>query len=126
MDTNLTLPTGNLVFTGQFSDKSGSQRRNVTRGINLPEYLFIKHQTYKDSSTGLPGNQSAVIFEYMKALSDGRIAAVARITVKVQTLIDGNVGSAETQAVVQRVIDLLQEDDSGLNLADNIFVNQEQ
>lgn len=126
MDNNLTLPTGALVFTHQYSDKSGSSRRNVARGVNLPEYMFVKHQQYKDSLTGLPGNQSALIFEYHKALSDGRIAAVSRVTVKVQTLIDSNVGSAEVQAVLARVIDVIQEDDSGLNLGDAIFVSQEQ
>jgi hypothetical protein len=86
----------------------------------------VKHQEYKDSLTGLPGNQSALIFEYHKALSDGRIAPVARVTVKVQTLVDSTVGSAEVQAVLQRVVDVIQEDDSGLDLADEIFVNKEQ
>jgi hypothetical protein len=126
MDNNLTLPTGSLVFSLQYSDKTGSSRRNVTRGVNLPEYMLVKHQSYKDSLTGLPGNQSALIFEYHKALADGRIAAVCRATVKVQTLVDSNVGSAEVQAVLARVVDVLQEDDSGLDLGDEIFVNQEQ
>jgi hypothetical protein len=126
MDNNLTLPTGSLVFSGQYSDKSGSARRNIARGINLPEYMYIKHQKYVDSLTKVEGNQSVLIFEYHKALSDGRIVPVARATLKVQTLIDSNVGSSETQAVIQRVVDTIQEDDSGLNLADEIFVSQLQ
>jgi hypothetical protein len=88
--------------------------------------MSVKHQTYTDSVTKRRGNQSALIFEYSKALADGSIAVVARATLKVQSLIDSNVGSAEVLAVLERVISTIQEDDSGLDLGDNIFVNKEQ
>lgn len=124
MDTNLTIST--LTFTGAYSDKSGSLRREISRGLNLPELMQIKHQEYTDSVTKRRGNQSALIFEFTKALEDGTIAVVARATLKVQSLIDSAVTSTEILAVVERVIHTIQEDDSGLNLATNIFVNKEQ
>jgi hypothetical protein len=94
--------------------------------LNLPETMQIKHQLYTDSVTGKPGQQSALIFEYYKALSDGSIAPVARATLKVQSLVDTNVGSTEILAVLERVIGTIQEDDTGLDLGDEIFVNKEQ
>lgn len=124
MDPNLTIST--LTFTQQYSDKTGSLRREVSRGLNLPETMQVKHQTYIDSVTKRPGNQSALIFEYTKALADGTIAVVARATLKVQSLIDTAVSSTEIQAVLERVIGVIQEDDSGLDLDDEIFVNKEQ
>jgi len=124
MDSNLTIST--LAFTGSYSDQSGSLRREVSRGLNLPETMRIKHQTYVDSVTKRQGNQSALIFEYTKALADGSIAVVARATLKVQSLIDSAVSSTEVLAVLERVINTIQEDDSGLDLGNEIFVNKEQ
>lgn len=124
MDPNLTIST--LTFTQQYSDKTGSLRREVSRGLNLPETMQVKHQTYIDSVTKRPGNQSALIFEYTKALADGTIAVVARATLKVQSLIDTAVSSTEIQAVLERIIGVIQEDDTGLDLDDEIFVNKEQ
>lgn len=124
MDNNLTVST--LAFNMQYSDKTGSVRREVSRGANLPEVMMIKHQSYKDSLTGRPGTQSALIFEYHKALADGTIVPVARATLKVQSLVDANVTSAERLAVIERIVHTIQEDDSGLDLDDEIFVNLEQ
>jgi hypothetical protein len=124
MDTSLTIST--LTFTGAYSDKSGSLRREVSRGLNLPELMEIKHQEYTDSVTKRRGNQSALIFTFVKALADGTIAPVARATLKVQSLIDSNVGSTEILAVLERVINTIQEDDTGLDLGNEIFVNKEQ
>lgn len=124
MDNNLTIDT--KVFNLGYSDKTGSLRRETSRGANLPELMQIKHQAYTDSVTKRPGNQSVLIFEYTKALADGTIAAVARASLKVQSLTDSNVGTAEIQAVLSRIIGTIQEDDSGLDLGDEIFVNHEQ
>jgi hypothetical protein len=124
MDKDLTIST--LSFVQQYSDLSGSLRREISRGMNLQERMAIKHQKYTDTKTKRQGNQSALIFEFDKALADGTIVTVARATLKVQSLIDPNVGSTEVLAVLERVISTIQEDDSGLDLGDNIFVNQEQ
>lgn len=124
MDPNLTISA--LTFTQRFSDKEQSLREEISRGMNLPERMFIKHQSYVDSATKRPGTQSALIFEYVKALADGSLAVVARATLKVQSLTDSAVGSTEILAVLERVIGTIQEDDTGLDLGDNIFVNREQ
>jgi len=124
MDANLTL--NSKTFTQRYSDKEGSLRQDITRGISLPENMLIKHQDYVDSATKRPGKQSALIFEYVKALSDGTLAVVARATLKVQSLTDTNVGATEIQAVLENVVQTIQEDDSGLDLDDEIFVNREQ
>lgn len=124
MDNNLTIDS--LVFAERFRDKTGSERRNSSAGANLPETMLVKHQTYTDSTTKRPGVQSVLIFEKTKALTDGTIAVVARATLKVQSLTDAAVGSTEILAVLSRIISTIQEDDSGLDLADEIFVNQEQ
>lgn len=124
MDNNLTVST--LTFNMQYSDKTGSSRREVSRGANLPEVMMIKHQNYTDSLTGRPGKQSALIFERHIALADGTIAPAVRATLKVQSLLDGEVTSSDILAVVERVVNTIQEDDTGLDLADEIFVNLEQ
>jgi hypothetical protein len=124
MDNNLTIDS--LVFAEVFRDKTGSLRRNSSAGVNLPETMQVKHQSYTDSFTKREGTQSVLIFEKTKALSDGTIAVVARATLKVQSLKDEAVTATEIQAVLSRVISTIQEDDSGLDLADEIFVNQEQ
>jgi hypothetical protein len=124
MDPNLTIST--LTFTQRYSDKEGSFREEISRGVSLPERMYIKHQDYVDSVTKRPGRQSALIFEYVKALADGTLAVGTRATLKVQSLKDTAIGSTEILAVLERVINTIQEDDSGLDLGDNIFVNGEQ
>jgi hypothetical protein len=124
MNNDLTIST--LTYKLSYSDKTGSLRTEVSRGINLPETMQVKHQKFTDSLTGLPGSQSALIIEYHKALADGRIAPVARATLKVQSLQDANVTSADVLAVIERIVNIIQEDDTGLDLADEIFVSKEQ
>jgi hypothetical protein len=124
MNSALTIST--LTFTQAYSDKSGSLRREVSRGVNLPELMYIKHQNYTDAATKRPGTQSALIFEYVMALADGTIVPAIRTTLKVQALVDANVTSALILANIERVVNTIQEDDTGLDLADEIFVNKEQ
>jgi hypothetical protein len=124
MDPNLTISA--LTFTQRYSDKEGSFREEISRGVSLPEKMFIKHQAYVDSATKRPGRQSALIFEYVGALADGTIAVLARATLKVQSLTDTNVSATIIGNVVERVVHTVQEDDTGLNLATNIYVNREQ
>jgi hypothetical protein len=123
MDPNLTISS--LTFTERYRDKTGSLRVEISRGVSLPESMQVKHQSYIDSVTKRPGTQSVLIFEYVKALADGTLAVAARATLKVQSLTDTAVGSTEILAVLERVINTIQEDDTGLDLGDNIFVNRE-
>jgi hypothetical protein len=122
---NAALTLGALNYTQQYSEKSGSERREIARGVNLPTVMSIKHQDYVDSATKLPGVRSLVRFDRYQALSDGSIAPVSAYVVVAHpkdTLVTGT----EILAAFQNLIDLLQEDDSGLDLADEIFVNKEQ
>jgi len=125
MDSNLTIST--LTFTQQFSDKKdGSLRREVSRGMNLPELMYVKHQYVKDPATQLQKSQDVLIFEYVGALSDGTIAVLSRATLKVESLVDTAVTSAVVLANIERIVNTIQEDDTGLDLADEIFVNKQQ
>jgi hypothetical protein len=124
MNAALTLST--LTFNLTFSDSVvGSERREVSRGVNLPEVLKIRHQKYIDSKTQLPGVRSNVLIERHVAITDGRIVPVtASLTVAVPS--DALIASTDVLAVVERIAQLIQEDDSGLDLPDEIFVNREQ
>lgn len=123
MNNALTLST--LTFNLAFSDKTGSERREVSRGVNLPEVLSIKHQSYVDSATKLPGVRSVVRVDRHVAITDGRIVPVsAHLVVAVPN--DAMIESADVLAAVERIAQVIQEDDSGLDLADEIFVNHEQ
>jgi hypothetical protein len=125
MDSNLTIST--LTFTQQFSDKKdGSLRREVSRGMNLPELMYVKHQVVKDPSTSRQKSQDVLIFEYVGALADGTIATMSRATLKVESLIDTAVTGAIVLANIERIVNTIQEDDTGLDLADEIFVNKQQ
>lgn len=123
MNPALTLST--LTFNQSFSDKSGSERREVSRGVNLPEVLTIKHQSYVDSATKMPGTRSVVRLDRHVAITDGRIVPVSAYLV-VTVPNDAAILSSDVLASVERIAQIIQEDDSGLDLADEIFVNHEQ
>jgi hypothetical protein len=123
MNANLTV--GSLSYVQQYSDQSGSMRREIARGPALPTTLKIAHSPYVDSTTKLSGTRSVVRFDRFQALTGGAIAPVSAYVVVTRPT-DVLVTSTEIMACFQNLIDLLQEDDSGLDLADEIFVNQEQ
>lgn len=123
MNANLTV--GALSYVQRYSEKSGSLRTEVARGPALPTTLKIAHSPYVDSATKLPGIRSVVRFDRFQALSTGVIAPVSAYIVVTRPT-DTAVTSTEILAAFQNLIDLLQEDDSGLDLADEIFVNGEQ
>lgn len=123
MNANLTV--GSLSFVQQYSEKSGSLRREISRGPALPTELKIAHAPYVDSSTKKAGTRSLLRIDRHQALSDGTIAPVSAYVV-VTRPIDTAVTGTEVLAALQSLVDVLQEDDSGLDLMDEIFVNQEQ
>lgn len=123
MNADLTLST--LTFALSYSDKTGSLRREVSRGPSLPEELSIKHQAYVDSATKLPGTRSVVRIDRHVALTDGRVAPVSAYLV-VTVPNDAAVVSADVLAAVERIAQIIQEDDTGLDLADEIFVGRQQ
>lgn len=124
MDNNLTIST--LTFNLAYSDKAaGSERRETSRGVNLPEVMTVRHQEYTDSATKLKGVRSVLRFDRHLALTDGRIAPVSAYLV-VTAPSDPNVASSDVLAVVERIVNTIQEDDTGLDLADEIFVSRQQ
>jgi hypothetical protein len=122
---NATLTLSSLTFGLTKSGDLGSERRETSRGVNLPEILTIRHQDYVDSGTKIPGVRSNVKIDRYVSLTNGRIVPVtASLTVTVPA--DALITSADVLAAVERIAQLIQEDDSGLDLADEIFVNKEQ
>jgi hypothetical protein len=124
MNADLTIDT--LSFKQVYSDEKGSLRRETSRGVNLPEELKIAHQSITDSATKLPSKRSMARFDRYVELTESGLTAPVSAYIVVQRPNDANVESADILAVVQRLVTLLQEDDSGLDLMDEIFVNGEQ
>lgn len=123
MNADITLST--LSFTQQYSDKTGSLRREVSRGAMLPETLRIAHSDYVDSATKLPGVRSLTRVDRYIALTDDRIAPVSASLVVAKPT-DANVTNADILAVVQRLVDLLKSESGGLALSEEIFVSLQQ
>jgi hypothetical protein len=127
MNNDLTIDT--LSFKLQYSDKTGSKRIDTSRGVTLPTTMSIAHQQIKDSNTGLPARRSVLRFDRNQSLDevDG-ITVIGPISayVVVQIPTGSGVQSSDVLAVIQHLISTLQEDDSGLDLMDEIFINQEQ
>lgn len=122
---NASLTISALTFAQSYSDKSGSERREVSRGVNLPEILSIRHIDTVDKASG-PSVQTSVRFERHMLSSDGLTIKPVRGTLTMVVPKDTGVASSDVLAVAERFIHLLQEDDSGLDLVEEIFVNREQ
>lgn len=52
------LTYNSIVFAKQYDTEELSLRRSVARGVNLPDNLWIKQQTYTDSKTKLSGTRT--------------------------------------------------------------------
>jgi hypothetical protein len=55
MNADLTFNT--IVFKKSFDEKDGSERRSTARGINTPDVMTIRSQTYVDSETKVSGTR---------------------------------------------------------------------
>jgi len=126
MDNNLTI--NSKAFTWRYSDPTtGSLRECIAAGLNIPEKMRVLHQDYTDSKTNRPARRDTLIFTRAKALADGSIAPEAvRLTMKVEYLVDANIVDTDINTIGENLVGTIQEDDSGLNLMTNIFVNREQ
>lgn len=125
MNAALTLNT--LTFNLTKSGDLGSERREVSRGVNLPEILHIRHREYQDPKTKVPGVQTNAMIERYVALASGLIVPVkASLTVSVPS--DVNILSSDVTAVTDRLVNLIHgtTNTSGLGLASAIFVSKEQ
>jgi len=124
MNANLTIDTlsFNQVYPG--SETGPSLRREVSAGVNLPTELKIGHTQFTDSATKLKGIRSMARFDKKVELSTDAIGTVSAYIVVARPN-DTAITSAIVLATVQHLISLLQEDDTGLDLMDEIFVNGE-
>lgn len=125
MDANLTINT--LSFNTVYSDKSGSLRRDTSRGANLPTELLIKHQDYIDSTTKKPGKRSVIRFDYYMVMTDGVIRPVSYYAVCAKPT-DPLVTVSVTNALEALLTNLMHSstNTSGLDLKDEILGNGEQ
>jgi hypothetical protein len=88
--------------------------------------MTIRHQDIVDSTTKLPSKRSVLRLDrYMSLATEAVIAPVSAYIV-VQTPKSASIASSDVLAAIQRLITVLQEDDSGLDLMDEIFTNYEQ
>jgi len=55
MNADLTFNT--IVFKKSFDEKDGSERRSTARGINIPDVMTIRSQSYVDSETKISGTR---------------------------------------------------------------------
>jgi hypothetical protein len=124
MNANLTIDT--LAFNQTFTGKDGSERREVSRGVNLPEVMSVRHTATVDKKTGKSTVQSQLRFDRYMLSADGVTILPVRAVLTVYVPQDTGVVSSDVLAVVQRIVTTVQEDDTGLDLADEIFVNREQ
>jgi hypothetical protein len=111
----------------KYSDKSGSVRSEVSRGPNLPTTMTISHQQVTDSKLKVPATRSLLRVDRTQVLDSttGLVGDVSAYVV-VQVPQGASITSSDILAAIQSLIDVLQEDDSGLDLMDEIFVNREQ
>lgn len=125
MNADLTIST--LSFKQVYSDKAESLRRETSRGANVPTELRIAHQDYIDSKTKVAGRRHLVRVDYSVPLSTGQIGQVSAYTV-VTVPNDSAVTSAIVNATTQMLNNTLfaSTQTNGLDLNDEIFVNQEQ
>jgi len=125
MNNDLTIDT--LSFKLAYSDKTGSKRVDTSRGPTLPTTMSVAHQVVKDSKSSLQARRSVLRFDRTQTVDStaGIISDISAYVV-VQVPLGASVLSSDVLAAVQHLISTLQEDDSGLDLMDEIFVNQEQ
>jgi hypothetical protein len=122
---NADLTINSLTYKLAFSDKNGSERREVARGVNLPTVMTVRHEVAKNKTTGVAENRSVLRFDRMTAGAEGKILPVSAYLVVVVPQ-DPTIVSSDVTAVIENIIGTIQEDDTGLDLADEIFVNREQ
>jgi hypothetical protein len=124
MDNNLTIST--LSFVLRASDLvAGSERRETSRGVNLPEVMTIRSQETTNSKTKVKEDRINLRFDRHIELADGTIGSVAASLVVIVPK-DSNVTSADVLAVIARINGVIDATSPNLDLGTEIFVNREQ
>lgn len=127
MNANLTI--NSLSFNQQYSDKdAGSSRLEISRGVNLPEILTIRHRQIVDQKSKLPARQTVVKLERHEDSGAGDVLAGLEIHTVITVPQHTAVSTADVQAVVDRMITVLAGTTvtGGLGLGTAILVNAEQ
>jgi hypothetical protein len=125
MNSNITVST--LSFNLIYSDKTGSLRREISRGASVPTELLIKHQDYVDSVTKVAGKRTLVRFDYYMTMTDGVIRPVSYYAVLAAPT-DPLVTSGISDTLENYMTNLLHSatNTSGLDLQTEILGNKEQ
>lgn len=76
MNANLTFDS--VVYNKQFDENGFSKRQNTSRGINTPDVLSIKNESYTDSVTKVTGTRFLVRFDRhdIDAAGEKRISSI--------------------------------------------------
>lgn len=125
MNSNITV--SGLAYNLVYSDKSGSLRREISRGANLPTELLIKHQDYVDSTSKMPGIRTLVRFDHYMTMTDGNIRPQSLYLIRA-TEVDPLVTAAIIESLEAQMVNLLHSttNTSGLDLVTEILANREQ
>jgi len=124
MNNDLTIST--LTFKLRASDLvDGSERREVSRGVNLPEVMTVKSQDYKDAVTKVAGRRTVLRFDLYFAGTDGIPVPVSAYLV-VAVPKDPAITSANVLAAIARINGVIDGTSPNLDAAGNIFINGEQ
>jgi hypothetical protein len=125
MTGDITVST--LAFKLIYSDKTGSLRRETSRGASLPTEILIKHQDYVDTATKQPGIRSLVRIDYYMTMTDGVIRPVSYYCVLARPS-DPLVTQAVITSIEAMLTNLMHSstNTSGLDLQDEILSNHEQ
>jgi hypothetical protein len=126
MNADLTIST--LAYKMRYSDQTGSERREVSRGATLPTNLLIKNQAYVDSATKLAGTRTLVRFDHHMAISSGIIVPAASLYLVSARLNDPLVTASIIESLEAQMVNLLHgtSNTNGLDLVTEILVNGEQ
>jgi hypothetical protein len=125
MTSDITVST--LAFKLVYSDKTGSLRRETSRGANLPTEILVKHQEYVDSASKRPGWRTLVAVDYYMTMTDGVISPV-RLQMTFARPTDPLVTAGITTAIEAILVNLIHgtTNTSGLDLEGEILTNREQ
>jgi len=130
MNANITLKS--KVYNQIYSDKAGSLRRSITDGATSPHTLRIAHTDGIDSATKIATRRSLMRLDMTH--TDTGAVNPSPLPVSVQVVVVKGTGVyAPTQAAIELAIDSVVQaltgtsaDASALDLADEVFANEEQ
>lgn len=74
---NADITINNIAFKKSYDEKSGSLRRNTSRGTNLPDDLIIKSSAAVDQTTKVPGQRFLAQLNRTIAPTDGRKSVIS-------------------------------------------------